>query len=88
MLGGIVMRKNFYKVKFGNYYFIFKLESIIKKQQVSKYKIEKDTGIDHKTLQNYCYGTLKRLDLRVVSTLCEYLDCDMTDIVELEKENI
>ena len=48
-----------YKVKFENSTYLFKLEELLKKRKVSKYMLEKDTGIDHKTIQNYCLGGIK-----------------------------
>lgn len=73
-----------YELKINNSTFIFKLGEILNKKNISKYQLEKDTGIDHKTINNYCFGTLKRVDLRVISSLCEYLNCDLSDIFELK----
>ena len=74
-----------YKVKFENSTYSFKLEELLKKKNVSKYMLEKDTGIDHKTIQNYCLGNLKRIDMRVIAIFCEYLKCDFNDIIEYRR---
>lgn len=75
-----------YKVKVENSTYTFKLEEVLKKKGISKYMLEKDTGIDHKTIQNYCLGNLKRIDMRVMSVFCEYLKCDFNDIISYTKK--
>lgn len=76
-----------YKVNIENSTYIFKLEEVLKKKKVSKYILEKDTGIDHKTIQNYCLGNLKRIDMRVVAVFCEYLQCNFNDIIYYTKNS-
>lgn len=76
-----------YKTIIGKCEYTFKLESLLKENRISKYQLEKDTGIDHKTIQNYCIGTLKRIDLRVISTICEYLNCNFNDLIEITTTN-
>lgn len=75
-----------YKVKFENSIYHFNLENLLKKRNISKYMLEKETGIDHKTIQNYCLGNLQRIDMRVIAIFCEYLDCNFEDIITYEKE--
>ncbi len=74
-----------YKVKFENSIYYFNLENLLKKRNISKYMLEKETGIDHKTIQNYCLGNLQRIDMRVIAIFCEYLDCSFEDIITYEK---
>ena len=66
-----------YKVKFENSVYYFNLENLLKNKNVSKYMLEKDTGIDHKTIQNYCLGNLKRLD---ITSDNEFLELSLTEI--------
>ncbi len=70
-----------YETTINNSKFIFKLELLLQERKISKYLLEKDTGLDHKTIQNYCLGTLKKIDMRVVTILCEYLNCKLDDII-------
>ena len=76
--------KKRYELKISDSIYTFKLEEVLDKKGISKYQLEKDTGIDHKTINNYCLGTLKRIDLRVIVTMCEYLNCELSDIFELK----
>ena len=50
----------------------FKLGEIIKKKGISKYMLEKNTDIECKTINNYCYGNLKRVDMIVMEIFFEY----------------
>lgn len=72
-----------FKTNIGIFEYTFKLNKILKEKEISIYQLEKETGLDHKTVKNFCFGSLKRLDLRVISTLCEYLNCDFNDIIEI-----
>ena len=73
-----------FKTKIGIFEYTYKLNKILKEKDISIYQLEKDTGLDHKTIKKYCFGKLKRLDLKVVSILCEYLKCNFNDIIEIK----
>lgn len=77
------MEKNRYELKIKNNTYIFKLLEVLENKSISRYQLEKDTGIDHKTIQNYCLGNIKRIDLRVIAILCEYLNCNFSEIIEV-----
>lgn len=77
---------NIYSSKFQNCIFTYKLKQILKEKNISIYKLEKDTGLDHKTIQNYCYGTLKRLDLNSIAIICSYLKCTFDELVSFNFE--
>ncbi len=44
--------------------------------------VSKDTGIPTKDLKRLYYGETKHLSLDVLDRLCEYFDCQVTDIIE------
>ena len=71
-----------YKVNFGNGYYLFKLEDLLDKKQISKNKIMRDTNTDFKVLQRIMKGNVERIDLDVVARICDYLNCSMNDIFE------
>lgn len=35
-------------------------------------------------LNNYCNNKISRIDLTILARICEYLECDITDILILE----
>lgn len=75
-----------YKVKLENGYFLFKLDDVLEKKQISKNKLMKDTNTDFKVIKRLSTGECTRMDIFIIARLCDYLDCQMTDIVEYIKE--
>ena len=45
----------------------------------------RDTNTDFKVLKRLGHGELARIDITVLARLCDYLDCDIKDIVEYKK---
>ena len=74
--------KEIVKVDLPNGYWLFKLGSLLAERGISKNKIMRDTNTKHDTLQGYVNGTLKRVDIDVLDRFCNYLSCDMIDIIE------
>ena len=64
----------------GTYY--FKLADILKSRNISINKVMRDTNTDFKVLKRIITGDLVRIDIFVISRLCDYLDCSITDIIE------
>lgn len=77
--------KEIVKVDLPNGYWLFKLGSLLAERGISKNKIMRDTNTKHDTLQGYVNGTLKRVDIDVLDRFCNYLSCDMIDIIEYIK---
>ena len=45
----------------------------------------KDTNTDFKVIKRLINGEIVRIDITVLARLCDYLDCEITDIVEYVK---
>jgi putative transcriptional regulator len=71
-----------YKITFENGYYLFKLEQVLEDKKISKNQIMRDTNTDFKVLKRLGTGELARVDITVLARLCDYLDCEMTDIFE------
>ena len=74
------MNKDGIEVRIGDSAFYFKLGNILAKRKISKNKLSQDTETDYKVITRYIDGDLTRLDINV------YLECDISDIVELKKD--
>jgi len=74
--------KKFRKVNIENGYYLFKLENILSDKNISINKLMKDTNTDFKVLKRLITGDLVRIDIFVIARLCDYLDCEITDIIE------
>ena len=79
------MNKDGIEVKIGDSAFYFKLGNLLDDRKISKNKLSQDTETDYKVVTRYINGDLTRLDINILERLCSYLDCDISDIVELKK---
>ena len=70
------------KVNIDDGYYNFKLDDILKKKKISKNKLMRDTNTDFKVIQRIYNGDIERIDIIVLSRLCNYLNCKASDIVE------
>lgn len=70
------------KVKIENGYYLFKLEDLLKFSDVSINQLMRDTNTDFKVLKRIMTGDLVRFDIFVIARLCDYFNCEITDIIE------
>ncbi len=70
------------KVLIENGYFLFKLEQLIDNKHISINKLMRDTNTDFKVIKRILTGDLVRIDIFVIARLCDYLNCEITDIIE------
>ena len=66
---------------------IFKLEQLLAKNKMSRYRLEQLTNWNHKRVKALCKGTVKVLSLEEIKTICTIFDCSLIDFVEFKKEN-
>lgn len=64
-----------------NHRITFHLKEVMEKQQMSKSRLCKITGLRFETVQGYYLGSITRIDLYVLSLLCEALSCKVQDII-------
>lgn len=80
------------KIKIENGYYLFKLNDILQKQDISKNKLMRETNTDFKVIQRIINGELTKLDIIVLARICDYLNCQFSDIIEyypsLKKESV
>ena len=70
------------KLQMENGYYLFKLDNILKERNISINKLMRDTNTDFKVLKRMMTGELVRFDIFVISRLCNYFNCSLTDIIE------
>ncbi len=73
------------KINIENGYYLFKLEDILSKKNISINKLMRDTNTDFKVIKRLLNGDLLRLDIIVLARLCDYLKCEISDIVEYKR---
>ena len=74
------------KVKMENGVYLFKLNNILKDKNISINKISRDTNTVFKVIKRLMTGDLVKIDIFVLSRVCDYLDCTIEDIVEYKQE--
>ena len=75
-----------YKIDYDNGYYLFKLEKVLEDKNISINRVMRDTNTDFKVIKRLSTGNLERIDITVIARLCDYLDCEMEDIIEYVKE--
>ncbi len=75
------------KINLENRYYLFKLESILKNNNISINKLMRDTNTDFKIIKRLMTGDLVKLDIIVLARLCNYLNCELIDIVEYKNQS-
>ncbi|MBO6145851.1 MAG: helix-turn-helix transcriptional regulator [Bacilli bacterium] len=73
------------KVKIEKGYYLFKLEEVLSDKGISINKLMKDTNTDFKVIKRLMNGDMVRIDIIVLARICDYLKCDITDIVEYKR---
>lgn len=70
------------KVNIEGGYYLFKLNDILQKQEISKNKLMRETNTDFKVIQRIISGELTKLDIIVLARICNFLNCRISDIIE------
>ena len=63
-------------------YIRIKLNELIHQQGISKNKLAHRAEMQRTQLNQYCQGTVTRLDTAVLARLCHALDCRIEDLLE------
>ncbi len=50
--------------------------------------VEKETGLSRGAIRGLYYETSKGVQFSTLQTICEYLSCDVSDLFEIEKEEV
>ncbi|MCI8393367.1 MAG: helix-turn-helix transcriptional regulator [Clostridia bacterium] len=61
---------------------IFKLENMLVKNGLTKYRLSRITNIRYDTICNYCKGDVTLINVEYLKIFCKVLNCDVKDIIE------
>lgn len=64
---------------------ILHIDDILKKSELSKNRVCQRAEIQHSQLNKMINNQTLRIDLDVLTRLCDTLDCDISDILEYKK---
>lgn len=65
---------------------IIKLDVMLSKIGMSQHELSRLSGIRQPSINEMCRNQTIRLPLENLAKICEVLDCKITDILELQKE--
>lgn len=65
-----------------NGYYLFKLENILRNRNISINRVMRDTNTDFKVIKRLMNGEIVRIDITVLARLCDYLNCEIKDLME------
>ena len=63
---------------------VINLDYLLKEKQVSKRQLRKRCGLQSTQLNNYCKNKITRVDLHILSKICDCLDCTPNDVLKFE----
>lgn len=63
-------------------YIKIKLDELIKAKGISKNKLSHKAEMQRTQINQYCNGTISRLDTAVLARICSVLDCKIEDLLE------
>lgn len=61
------------------------LKEILEKEGKSLYRLCKDTGISYQQGHAIAHRQTTRIDLNTINTICDYLQCDTSELITFEK---
>ena len=62
------------------------LSKELQKQNISRYKLAIQTGIQYQIIDNYYKNKVIRYDSYILNKICSYLKCDISDIIMYEPD--
>lgn len=65
---------------------VIKLADLLAAHKISQHEMSRRTGIRQPSINEMCRNQTVRLPLENLAKICEVLDCEITDVLVLEKE--
>lgn len=65
---------------------IIKLSELLSEKGISQHKLADLTGIRQPTINTMCRNESAHIPLKNLAIICEILECEITDVLELVKE--
>ncbi len=63
-----------------------KLKELLKKSNITRYELEKITGITYKTINRYYNNKIVKADLEIIAKFCYVLNCEVSDLIEYKNK--
>lgn len=60
------------------------LKKIMDQREITISNLSKTTNLKYDIVKRYYLGDLRKIDLEILGVFCDYLDCQVSDIIEYE----
>ncbi len=67
-------------------YLHIRIVELLQEHGVSKTRICKDLDLQRGNFNRYCKDEFQRIDANLILKLCEYFDCDVSDLLEIREK--
>ena len=67
-------------------YIYLRIVELLEENNISKTKICKDLDLQRGNFNRYCIGDFQRIDANLVLKLCEYFECDISELLEIREK--
>ena len=64
-------------------YIHIRIPELLKEKRISKTKLCKDLDLQRTNLNKYCRDNFKRIDATLLIKLCDYFQCEISDLLEI-----
>ena len=58
------------------------LDTYLEEREISRYKIIKNCNVSQTQLNRYYRNQIERIDLDVLARICDYLQCEISDLLK------
>lgn len=68
-------------------YVYMRLAELLEERGISRTKLTYDLNLQRSNVNRYYNNKAQRYDGELLARLCEYLDCDISDLLELKEKD-
>ena len=63
-----------------------RVPELLEQKGISKTRICKDLDLQRGNFNRYCRDDFQRIDCNLIIKLCEYLDCSISELLEIKEK--
>ncbi len=64
---------------------IFNVKELMKKQGISRYRLQQLTNWNYKRINAYFFNRVINININELETFCDIFNCDLSELIERKK---
>ena len=68
-------------------YIHIRINELLEEKEISKNTICRDLNLPRGNFNRYCRDDFQRIDTKLIINLCNYLHCNISDLLEIRNSN-